>query len=267
MFPGIRLGWAVGPADIAARLVSAKQNTDQCAGALGQRLFEECARRGWLDEQLALSRALYERKSRRLLAALERSMPEGARWTRPQGGFFSWLTLPDGADSVDLARRAVEQGVGIVPGTLFFPDGRGADTVRLSFSLVDEAQIDEGIDRLGVAPVSEATRYRWDDMPKEALKPDLARRLISTERMMLAHVYLDKGCIVPKHSHENEQLTYILEGVLRFRLGEDESEVVDVVGRRGAPPSLEPPAQRRGTGGHAGRRHLLPAAAGLARRV
>jgi quercetin dioxygenase-like cupin family protein len=76
--------------------------------------------------------------------------------------------------------------------------------------------------------VSEAKRYRWEDMPKDELKPDLHRRLISTERMMLAHVYLDKGCIVPKHSHENEQLTYILEGVLRFTLGEDESEVVDV---------------------------------------
>jgi quercetin dioxygenase-like cupin family protein len=72
------------------------------------------------------------------------------------------------------------------------------------------------------------TLYRWDDMPKEALKPDLARRLISTERMMLAHVYLDKGCIVPQHSHENEQLTYILEGALRFWLGEDEAELVDV---------------------------------------
>ena len=147
--PGVRLGWAVGPADIAARLVSAKQLTDQCAGALGQRLFEESARRGWIDEQLALSRALYRRKGERMLAALERSMPEGARWTRPQGGFFSWLTLPRGADSVELARRAVEHGVGIVPGTLFFPDGRGADTVRLSFSLVDEAQIDEGIEKLG----------------------------------------------------------------------------------------------------------------------
>jgi quercetin dioxygenase-like cupin family protein len=73
-----------------------------------------------------------------------------------------------------------------------------------------------------------ATRYRWNDMPKEALKPDLHRRLISTERMMLAHVYLEKGCIVPRHSHENEQLTYILEGALRFWLGEDESEIVDV---------------------------------------
>jgi 2-aminoadipate transaminase len=148
-FPGVRLGWAVGPADVSARLVSAKQNTDQCAGALGQRLFEESVRRGWIDEQLVRSRALYERKCDRLLAALARSMPETARWTRPQGGFFSWLTLPAGIDSENLARRAVDRGVGIVPGLLFFPDGRGADTVRLSFSLVDEAQIDEGIERLG----------------------------------------------------------------------------------------------------------------------
>ena len=73
-----------------------------------------------------------------------------------------------------------------------------------------------------------ATHHRWDDIPKEALKADLSRRLISTERMMLAQVFLDKGCIVPQHSHENEQLTYILEGKLRFFLGEDESEVVEV---------------------------------------
>ena len=73
-----------------------------------------------------------------------------------------------------------------------------------------------------------ATRYRWSDLPKEELKPDLHRRLVTSERMMLAHVYLDKGCLVPRHSHENEQLTYNLEGTLRFWLGEDESEVVDV---------------------------------------
>ena len=73
-----------------------------------------------------------------------------------------------------------------------------------------------------------ATHYRWDDLPKEPLKDDLSRRLISSERMMLAQVFLDKGCIVPQHSHENEQLTYIVEGTLRFFLGEDESEVVDV---------------------------------------
>jgi 2-aminoadipate transaminase len=123
-------------------------DTDQCAGALGQRLFEESVRRGWIDEQLVLSRALYRRKCERLLAALERWMPDGAHWTRPKGGFFSWLTLPDDVDSTDVARLAGERGVGIVPGTLFFPDGRGTDTLRLSFSMISEAQIDDGIERL-----------------------------------------------------------------------------------------------------------------------
>jgi quercetin dioxygenase-like cupin family protein len=73
-----------------------------------------------------------------------------------------------------------------------------------------------------------ATLYRWDDMAREALNPLIGRRLISTERMMLAHVYLEPGAIVPTHSHENEQLTYILEGKLRLWLGEDEEQVVDV---------------------------------------
>jgi len=77
-------------------------------------------------------------------------------------------------------------------------------------------------------PETGATRYRWNDLPKEQLKPDLHRRLIPAERMTLGHVYLDKGCVVPKHAHENEQLTYILEGTLRFWLGDDEAEMVDV---------------------------------------
>jgi 2-aminoadipate transaminase len=147
-FPGLRLGWAAAPAEISGGLVSAKQITDQCAGALGQRLFEEYVRRGWIDEQLAESRALYKRKCMRMLEALERHMPVGTRWTQPRGGFFSWLTLPKGVESTKLAARAAEQGVGIVPGTLFFADGRGGDSVRLSFSMVDETQIDEGIERL-----------------------------------------------------------------------------------------------------------------------
>jgi quercetin dioxygenase-like cupin family protein len=70
--------------------------------------------------------------------------------------------------------------------------------------------------------------YRWDSMKKERVSDMLERRLITGERMMLAHVYLKKGCIVPKHSHENEQLTYILEGALKFALGEDGSEEITV---------------------------------------
>ena len=70
--------------------------------------------------------------------------------------------------------------------------------------------------------------FRWSDMPKETVTSEISRRLITGDRMMLAHVYLAKGSLVPQHSHENEQLTYILEGKLRFWLGEDGSEVVDV---------------------------------------
>jgi quercetin dioxygenase-like cupin family protein len=72
------------------------------------------------------------------------------------------------------------------------------------------------------------THYRWEDMAKEALSPLIERRLVTGERLMLAHVYLAKGAIVPRHAHDNEQLTYILEGTLRFWLGDDEAEVVDV---------------------------------------
>ena len=76
--------------------------------------------------------------------------------------------------------------------------------------------------------MSDTTHYRWEDIPKEHLTDLLDRRLITGERMMLAHVYLKTGCIVPRHQHDNEQLTYVLEGTLRFWIGEDESSVVDV---------------------------------------
>ncbi len=84
-----------------------------------------------------------------------------------------------------------------------------------------------------------ATHYRWEDLPHEQLSALIGRRLITGDQMMIAQVYLAKGAIVPKHSHENEQLTYILEGRLCFWLGEDESEVVEV----GAREVLHIPAQ------------------------
>jgi len=73
-----------------------------------------------------------------------------------------------------------------------------------------------------------ATLYRWDDLPREELNAGIGRRLITGTSMMIAHVYLRKGAIVPMHSHHNEQITYILEGALRFRMGEDEADVIDV---------------------------------------
>ena len=75
---------------------------------------------------------------------------------------------------------------------------------------------------------SQVRLFRWTDMPKERVTDTISRRLVTGERMMLAHVYLDKGAIVPKHSHENEQITYILEGALRFWIGDDQNEEIVV---------------------------------------
>jgi quercetin dioxygenase-like cupin family protein len=77
-------------------------------------------------------------------------------------------------------------------------------------------------------PLQKVTFYRWDDMPKERVSEELDRRLITGDKVMLTHVYLKKGAIVPQHNHPNEQITYILEGGLRFWIGDDESEVIDV---------------------------------------
>jgi quercetin dioxygenase-like cupin family protein len=78
------------------------------------------------------------------------------------------------------------------------------------------------------APERSVTWYRWEEMPREKVSAMLDRRLITGDRMMLAHVYLKQGCVVPKHTHENEQFTYILEGALRFWIGDDEKEEVVV---------------------------------------
>jgi 2-aminoadipate transaminase len=148
-FPGVRLGWAVGPPAVLAQMQIAKQNSDQCAGALGQRLFEEYLRGGHLDPQLRQSNQLYARRCRAMLASLDEHMPDEVTWTRPLGGFFTWLTGPESLDTVALAERAREAGVAFAPGRPFHPRRDGLNTLRLSFSLADEATIDEGISRLG----------------------------------------------------------------------------------------------------------------------
>jgi len=147
-FPGVRLGWAAGPEEVVANLVLAKQNSDQCAGALGQRLLEEYGRRGLLEEQNLRSRSLYGRRCSVLLDALETHMPKGVAWTRPRGGFFCWLTLPHGIDAVELSERAMAERVAFVPGVPFFPDGRGRNNLRMAFSRIDDELIPEGVRRL-----------------------------------------------------------------------------------------------------------------------
>jgi 2-aminoadipate transaminase len=147
--PGVRMGWAAGPADIVSRLVVAKQNSDQCSGALGQRMLEEYGRGGQMDRQLVSSRALYARRAELMAQALAAHMPEGTTWTTPAGGFYIWLTAPDGLDTVALSAAARARKVAYVPGRPFYPGDQGTAQIRLAYSRVADDLIDEGIRRIG----------------------------------------------------------------------------------------------------------------------
>ena len=148
-FPGVRLGWAAGPADVIAELVAAKQNTDQCAGGLGQRLVEEYGRAGGFERHLPAARALYAAHWAALSAALERHMPAGVAWTEPAGGFLTWLTLPGGLDAMALRPAALAAGVAYVPGPPFHVGDHGGPTLRLSFSHLTEPELEQAAERLG----------------------------------------------------------------------------------------------------------------------
>jgi 2-aminoadipate transaminase len=148
-FPGVRLGWAAGPQQVIGRLVVAKQNSDQCSGALGQRMFEEYGRAGHLERQIVASRALYARRAGLITQALAAHMPDGTTWTTPRGGFYVWLTAPDGADTVALSAAARDRNVAYVPGRPFYPGDAGGTQIRLAYSRVADHLIDEGIRRIG----------------------------------------------------------------------------------------------------------------------
>ena len=137
-FPGVRLGWAVGPSDVVAELAAAKQNTDQCAGGLGQRMVEEYGRGGGFERHLPAARALYASHWAALSAALERRMPEGVVWTEPTGGFLTWLTLPEARRHDGTAPGRARGRRRLRPGPALLRRRRGHNTMRLSFSHLTE---------------------------------------------------------------------------------------------------------------------------------
>lgn len=146
--PGLRVGWVCAAAPIIQRLVLVKQAADLHSSTLNQMAIERVARAGF-DAQVAKVRGVYAARRDHMLTALKREMPEGVTWTRPEGGMFVWLTLPEGMDGAQvLARSLEEERVAFVPGQAFFADGSGANSMRLSFSCASEAVIDEGIARL-----------------------------------------------------------------------------------------------------------------------
>jgi 2-aminoadipate transaminase len=147
-FPGVRLGWAAGPAEVVAELTAVKQNTDQCAGAIGQRLVEEYGRAGGFERHLPASRALYASHWAALSTALTRRMPDRVGWTEPTGGFMTWLTLPEELDALAMRPAAIAGGVAYVPGPPFHVGAGGSNTLRLSFSHLTETELETAAERL-----------------------------------------------------------------------------------------------------------------------
>ncbi len=151
--PGLRLGWVVAPVEVIKKLVQAKQGADLHTSTFDQMMAYEVVSDGFLDEHVKEIRETYRQRRDAMLAAMDQRFPDGTTWTRPQGGLFLWVRLPEGVDCEDLFKEAVEQKVAFVPGTAFYADGSGHDSLRLTFATCPSDMIDEGIKRLGKAIV------------------------------------------------------------------------------------------------------------------
>jgi hypothetical protein len=147
--PSLRVGWVAGPEAVIRKLVLIKQAADLATPALNQMLALELARTV-LPAQVERGRALYRRRRDAMLAALEAFMPPGVTWTRPEGGLYVWLTLPQGLDGARVAERALaELNVSVIGGAAFFAERPQRNTLRVSYSLAPEDAAREGVRRLG----------------------------------------------------------------------------------------------------------------------
>jgi len=155
--PGLRTAFLIGPEEIVAKIEIAKQSANLCGSGVDQRVILACLRRGLIEEQKARIRPYYRKKRDAMLVALEAEMPRGVRWTRPAGGLFVWVTLPEGMDAEKLIEAAVAEGVAYIPGGPFFVDGTGANTMRLTFAKEDIPTIQEGVKRLARAVKSQSS--------------------------------------------------------------------------------------------------------------
>ena len=147
--PGIRVGWAMAPPDVLERLVRFKEAADLCSSNFNMLVAEQ-----WLSEperwKSSLKGLVEVYRSRRdtTIRALEEHFPEGSRWTHPKGGFYVWATIP-GADTRALLPEAVERKVAYVPGTAFYPDGSGKESMRIAYCYPPDDAIEEGLKRIG----------------------------------------------------------------------------------------------------------------------
>ena len=159
--PGVRVGWALAERSVVERLVLAKEAADLCGSSFTMLVTE----RYFADEErwrsnLATLTDVYRARRDAMLEAIDEHFPDGAMWTTPRGGFYVWVTLPDWIDTRAMLAAAVERRVAYVPGTAFYPDGRGNSQMRLAFCYPPEDRIREGVARLGGLLEDEQALYR-----------------------------------------------------------------------------------------------------------
>ncbi|WP_297418857.1 PLP-dependent aminotransferase family protein [Thermococcus sp.] len=146
--PGFRLGWIAAQPQFIRKMEIAKQSIDLCANTLAQLIAWKYVEDGYLDEHIPEIVEFYKPRRDAMLKALEDFMPEGVGWTKPDGGMFIWVTLPEGIDTKMMLEKAVAKGVAYVPGEAFFAHRDVKNTMRLNFTYVPEEKIREGVKRL-----------------------------------------------------------------------------------------------------------------------
>lgn len=146
--PGLRVGWLVADKPFVAKVMQFKQAANLCSSIFDQFVVYEAVQDGFLDDFILDLRQIYAERRDAMMNAMARHFPDGVTWTRPKGGFFIMVTLPDGLNAVDLLQAALPKGVAFIPGEAFHIQGHGPNTLRLSFSRYSPDRIDEGIRRL-----------------------------------------------------------------------------------------------------------------------
>jgi 2-aminoadipate transaminase len=146
--PGVRLTWVIAPPEVIRKLVLAKQGADLHTSTFNQMVAYEVSHGGFLDRHIHLIRRIYKERRDVMLAAMDAYFPPGVDWTQPKGGLFLWGILPETINTNELIKVAVERKVAFVPGTPFYPNGGGKNTMRLNFSNASSENILEGIARL-----------------------------------------------------------------------------------------------------------------------
>jgi 2-aminoadipate transaminase len=146
--PGFRVGWVIGNPEIIDKIVMAKQTADLCTSPFVQKIIARYIEKGLLDKNLKKTIALYSERRNQMIKCFRSYMPDNVKWTEPRGGLFLFVTLPSHIDSDTIFKKAIEKNVAFVPGSTFFCNDSGRNTMRINFSYSNKEEIEEGVRRL-----------------------------------------------------------------------------------------------------------------------